>query len=85
MSKSSYPANGNTLNNLFKKGLIRLITSLKRTLHLKMLVIQIDSNLKCFYDEIVHKKEEDEIKDKEKGFDFDVSQANFNKHYDNCY
>ena len=51
-----------------------MIDSFKRSLHIKMIIIQLEQNIKDFEASI----------EKEK-VDFDITQKHFNKHYDEYY
>jgi hypothetical protein len=75
---SQQPETENTLTKHFRSALLKMIDSFKRALHIKMIVIQIDHNLKNVRDDLAS---EDKVKD----IDFEVTQQNFNKHYDDCY
>ncbi len=67
----------NTLKISLQKAIRKMVESFKHTLNLRMLVCQIDLNRQETYEQL---KEEGQLPK-----DFDITQKNFNKHYDECY
>jgi hypothetical protein len=54
-----------------------MIESFKKTLHLKILVYQLDINKQMLYESL--------MQDNKLPADFDINQRTFNKHYEQCY
>ncbi|CDW75796.1 UNKNOWN [Stylonychia lemnae] len=67
----------NTLKLTLQKAIRKLVESCKQTLHLKMLVFQIDFN-RC---DLLDLLSCDNLELEE----YEISQRKFNKHYDECY
>ena len=64
----------NILQKSLQNAIKKMIESFKKTLHLKILVYQLDINKQMLYESL--------MQDNKLPADFDINQKTFNKHYE---